>query len=341
MTSFAAAPRLLSACRLRLAVCRPRAASSVGSPTPPHPLLDFSTLPDAAVGHDALLIDATWFATGLGRGAVGGPPLAERLASCIRALRAAARPASLVLAAFDAGSARGGGVAGLAARLGRDGVACVVASQRGGASADDILASACAMLATRVHPPPLRVLVASGDADMRSLLRSPALGDALTVDWLRCAVFNTSAHPKRLSVETAERFVAATRGVPPRFFPLLSALAGRPGDNAPGVSGIGHGTAASLVRAFVGEHVTMPHEAATSQPCSPESVLAAILDAAAEGKLAKKWGVAVNAALASDGAPDVARAGLAAATRNERAITPESILPGLARLMGGNGEAGR
>lgn len=339
MTSFAAAPRLLSACRLRLAVCRPRAASSVGSPTPPHPLLDFSTLPDAAVGHDALLIDATWFATGLGRGAVGGPPLAERLASCIRALRAAARPASLVLAAFDAGSARG--VAGLAARLGRDGVACVVASQRGGASADDILASACAMLATRVHPPPLRVLIASGDADMRSLLRSPTLGDALTVDWLRCAVFNTSANPKRLSFETAERFVAATRGVPPRFFPLLSALAGRPGDNAPGVSGIGHGTAASLVRAFVGEHASTPRELATSQPCSPESVLAAILDAAASGKLAKKWGVAVNAALAAQGAPDVARAGLAAATRNEHAISPESIPPGLARLLGGNSEAGR
>lgn len=329
----------------------------------PHPLEDYSSLPEDARCPDLLLLDATWFATQLGRSpaAAAGrgrshPPLAAALLRCVSSLRSAVRPARGCVAVFDGGERKRGraGQRGAPAFLADalDAAALPALLSPSGYQADDVLAGICDALQQRPHgggcaaprsptaaaasptptssslpapaPPPLRVLIASGDGDMAALLRC---GPSLRVDWLRCALYNTASHPRRLALHTRAAFVAA-HGFEPALQAAAAALAGRPGDWAPGLAGVGERAAASLVRAY-------------ADPAGdPAATLAAILAAAAGGKLGR-WRPEARAALVGAGAADALAASLAAVGRRPRgSLPPDDRLPRELRELLAGGAAG-
>lgn len=97
-----------------------------------------------------------------------------------------------------------------------------------GFEADDVIAT----LARQGVEAGLRVTIVSSDKDMGQLVRD---GHVEIVDPL--------ANKRVLEKHVVEKF-----GVPPRLVPDVQALAGDAVDNIPGVDGMGHDTAARLIR---------------------------------------------------------------------------------------------
>ena len=174
--------------------------------------------------------------------------------------------------------ARRGDPSALVAALAARGIPSCVAPD--GTQGDDVLAS----LAAAAADTPLRVLVASGDADMQCALRRRDAAGAGGCDWLRVAPHPSARHPAVLELVTWQaRLACSSRwrarclpsahpalscadarasrmhrkqsfleryGFVPERYAALGALRGRPRDAVPACRGVGDRAAAALVRAY-------------------------------------------------------------------------------------------
>ena len=187
----------------------------------------------------------------------------------VDARRASRAAASAGAASFP--SPRRGDPRPLASALAARGIPACVAPD--GAQGDDVLAS----LAAAASGTPLRVLIASGDADVQSALRRrDADTGAGGCDWLRVAPHPSARHPAVLELVTWQARVLFHRslalalrlkpdseadtaclqsfferyGFLPERYAVLGALLGRPRDAVPSCRGVGDRAAAALVRAY-------------------------------------------------------------------------------------------